>query len=84
MRQPDMSVGLWWSDFCSGGFCNSCLEIGSGGPSGLLDTSSRVFGSRPNLKLLEQGFGCLLADFGFSLVAGFTEQSTFIARRGCR
>jgi hypothetical protein len=79
-----MSVVLRRSGFCSGEFRDRCLEILSGGRPGLLDPASGVFGSRPNLKLLKQGFGCLLANFGFSLVASFTKQSNFVARQGCR
>ncbi|MEA2831396.1 MAG: hypothetical protein QOF22_2144 [Bradyrhizobium sp.] len=47
--------------------------------SGLFDTSSCVFRSRPNLELLEQGFGCRLADFRLGLVPGYTKQNNFVA-----
>jgi hypothetical protein len=85
MRRHDMSAGLRRSDFCPGLFHNWCWETVSGGPSRLLYTSSYVLRSRPNLKLLEQGFGCRLADFRLGLVPGHTKQNNLVARQGwCR
>jgi hypothetical protein len=81
MRRPDMWLRLRRSDFRSGVFHNSCRKMISGG---LLDRNSCVFRGRPNLKLLEQGIGCRLADFGLSPVASFTKQCNFVARQGCR
>jgi hypothetical protein len=81
MRRPDISVGLRRSDFCRGVFHNPRTRILFRGLSGLLDTRSCVFPSRPNLKLLEQGLGCRLADFGLSPVASFAKQSNFVARQ---
>jgi hypothetical protein len=84
MRRPDISVGLRRSDFCPGVFHNRCTKILTRGLSGLLDTRSCVFRSRPKLKLLEQDLGCRPADFGLNPVTSFTKQSNFVARQRYR
>jgi hypothetical protein len=85
LHRLDLSVLLHGPDLCSGILHSRCLgvlDLCLGILYGLYgrDLCPCIFLGRPSLKLLQQGFGWRLTDFGLTLIGRLKSGSNFVAR----